>query len=255
MHGFTNLKYSNFILLTVILLCSSTASLKAQIQQSFDDVAALQAAGWIFESYSDNSTNNDSWLQGDGNIFPAHSGADSSYIASSSAGINNYVCNWLIMPDLGYTDQLSFYTRSIANSKLFPVIRLLVMYSPSGDTTTSDCGSSPTLGSGDFVPLLEINPNQELFVFPVDWTQFTVDVKGSGRIAFLFYVDGISAEAFDSGYFGIDSVSRGSTSPPPVQSVPSLNIIGLLSLIMVMMVAVYITRKNSFSNTQNGEHS
>lgn len=254
MHGFTNLKYSNFILLTVILLCSSTTSLKAQIQQSFDDVASLKAAGWIFESYSDNSTNNDSWLQGDGNIFPAQSGSNSSYIASSSTGINNYVCNWLIMPDLGYTDQLSFYTRTIAKNKILPVIRLLVMYSPTGDTTTSDCQSTTSLGSGDFVPLLEINPNQEFLVFPVDWTKFTVDVKGSGRIAFLFYVDGISSQVFDSGYFGIDSVSSGST-PPPVQSVPSLNIIGLLSLIMIMMVAVYITRKSSLSNTQNGEHS
>jgi len=243
MHWFTNLKHNKFILLTAIILCTGTSTLNAQIQESFDNVAGLEAAGWIFASYSDNSTSNESWFQGNGNIFSAHSGSDSSYIASSSTGIDNYVCNWLVMPDLGHTDQLSFYTRGAEFAKIAPRIRLFVLYSPAGSINPTNCATAGRGGAGNPEVLLEINPNQEAFGFPTDWTQYTVDVNGSGQIAFVYYVEGIGSQDFNGGYFGIDSVNRGGTLPPPVQSVPSLNIIGLLMLVLALIMAVYLRGK------------
>jgi len=247
MHWFTNLKHNKFILLTVIILCTGTSTLNAQIQESFDNVAGLEAAGWIFDNYSDTSADHDNWYQGDGSVFPAHSGGGSSYIAYSTEGVTNIVCNWLVMPDVGHIDQLSFYARTPGFSKIAPVVSLYVLYSPTGSTNTGSCETASRGGGGDFELLLEINQTQDGYGFPTDWTEFTVDVNGTGRIAFVYYVQGVGEQTFDASYLGIDSINRGGTLPPVVQSVPSLNIIGLLALILVMMIVVYINRKNLVS--------
>jgi len=101
-------------------------------------------------------------------------------------------------------DLISFYTRTLTGS-LFPD-RLTVRLSTSGASV--DVGVEP-LDVGDFATvLLDINPNYETGgVYPEDWTEFTIELKGlggktSGRVAFHYFNQFMDT---NGNYIGIDS--------------------------------------------------
>jgi len=265
MNWFNNLKYYKFhifILITIIISATTHAqnlSLNTSdhtqgiqgtgIIESFDDINTLQVAGWIFDNRSDFPTKVN-WFQGIESIFPAQSGAATSYIANTTASGNNLICNWLIMPDIGAIDQLSFYTRS--DDIVGEVTRMLVMYSPTGSTNTGACEGVPVKNGvadfSDFQQLLAINPNQDVNGYPQEWSQYTVDVNGNGRIAFLYYVTNTGAPTFNSGLLAIDTVSHASGAPPlppPAQAqlIPLLNIYGLFILLIIFMFAGFVSFK------------
>ena len=188
----------------------------ASITEGFDDVAAL--TGWqkvnLSTPQADPATTTQ-WRQGDPSYFPAHSGAENSYISvdfqsTSDAGDAS---NWLIAPQqtsLSSTDVLSFWTRTIdlpgGGSNIYPD-RLEVRMSTNGSCspgTTAD-------GVGDFTTLLaSVNPTLADDGYPRTWTQYTVPVGGlgttnvSGCIAFRYFITdtGNNGETI-----GIDSVS------------------------------------------------
>ncbi len=234
----------------LILLSGIIASLSLQAQQvieNFDNVSTLPSNGWVFDNRS-NMPSTTTWDQGNGDAFPAHSGAVDSYIVNDTSTGVDLVCNWLIMPAIGFIDQLSFYTRAqgLANE----VTQMKVMYSPTGSINTGTCSNAPaksgsnspkgSLDFGDFGALLTINVNQQLGVYPQDWTQFSVNVNGNGRVAFLYFVD-TSAPNLNSGTIAIDTITANTVSASTPQNVPAISFYGFLMLVFLVLLWVYIS--------------
>ena len=237
----------------------TVCNLKAQqIIESFDNVSTLQSNGWVFDNRSNMPTAT-TWAQGDAAAFSAQSGAANSYIVNDTSTGVDLVCNWLIMPAIGFIDQLSFYTRTqgLANE----VTQMRVMYSPTGSINTGACSNAPekaasnsikdntkdntngSLDFGDFGTLLTLNANQLPGVYPQDWTQFSVNVNGNGRVAFLYFVD-TSAPNLNAGTLAIDTVSiSNSAIVGTPQAVPTLSFIGLMSLLFTILLISLLNKK------------
>lgn len=193
--------------------------------EGFDDITNLP--GWIMDNQS-NPVGTTDWFQGNTAVFNAQAGATDSYIG---ANFNNTsgsdICNWLVMPDLGEVASVDFWTRTTSGNT-FPD-RLFVVYSPSGGTTTGDCFTD----FGDFTTsLVEINPTLATGGFPQDWTKFTANVNGSGRVAFVYFVANGGPVGANSNYIGIDSV----VATAPAKPIPSIGLYGLALLILSLMV-------------------
>lgn len=244
----TQLAFLKIFILTLLMVLNVTV--QAQPIENFDNIGTLQNDGWIFDNQSDNPTKIN-WFQGIDSVFPAQSGAPTSYIANTTATGNNVICSWLIMPDIGSIEQLSFFTRSQNSAN--ELTRMLVMYSPTGSINTGTCESQQPLNTkglndfGDFQQLLAINPNQDLDGYPKTWTQYTVDVNGSGRVAFLFYVTGTGVAPFNSGLLAIDSVSAGAAVGSSVHAVPLFNSAGLFILLLILVSVTNLFFKNAFN--------
>ena len=130
------------------------------------------------------------WFQGNSTVFPAQSGAPTSYIG---ANFNNTtgtgtISNWLLTPPLTLQNgaTMSFWTRTTTGT--FPD-RLQVRMSTMG--ASSNVGTLP-LEVGDFTTLLlDINPTYTTTGYPIVYTQFTVTVSNvpsptTGRLAFRY---------------------------------------------------------------------
>ncbi len=231
----------------LILLSGIIASLSLQAQQvieNFDNVSTLPSNGWVFDNRSNMPTAT-TWAQGDATAFSAQSGVANSYIINDTSTGVNLVCNWLIMPNIGFVDQLSFFTRSQGLQN--EVTRLLVMYSPTGAINTGDCTSSTPDKSpqgvsafGDFQTVLTINNSQSASGYPQDWTQFTANINGSGRVAFLYFMDTGSPD-FNAGTIAIDTITANTISASAPQNVPAISFYGFLMLVFLVLFWVYIS--------------
>ena len=193
--------------------------------EGFDDVTNLP--GWIMDNRS-NPVGTTDWFQGNTAVFSAQAGPVDSYIG---ANFNNTsgsdICNWLIMPDIGFMESVSFWTRTSTGST-FPD-RMFVVHSPAGGTTTGDCFGD----FGDFTDsLIEINPTLATGGYPDSWTQFTADVNSSGRVAFVYFVSDGGPVGANSNFIGIDSVSTFA----PARPIPSLQWYGLALLVLALLV-------------------
>lgn len=206
------------LLLLSGLLTSSIglAQLLPESDQGFEDVNNLP--GWIMSNQS-SPIGETSWFQGAGNatIMTAQSGEPNSFIAANyrntggTSEDNATICNYLIMPDIGNLESVSFYTKSRIASNNFNIYpdRLYVVYSPTGDIDTGNC----TDGFGDFTEtLMVINPDLTLEStapegYPLQtWEQFSADVNGDGRVAFVYFVEDAGFYGENSNYIGIDTV-------------------------------------------------
>ena len=198
--------------------------------ENFDDILTL--TGWVFDNQSD-SPNSD-WFQGNDGVFASHAGAPDSYIAAnfnSTAG--SVICNYMILPDLGFLQSLTFWTRTVTGN-IFPD-RMFVLRSPSGGINTGDCVN----GFGDFTEtLLELNPNLASGGYPDDWAEQIVPINGDGRIAFVYWVTDAGPVGNNSNYIGVDSMSWVAGPPPPPPMVPSTTFYGLLILMLACLVLV-----------------
>ena len=135
-----------------------------------------------------------SWFQGNSTVFPAQSGAATSYIGANfnnTTGTNT-ISNWLLTPPvtLQNGETMTFWTRTVT-APAFPD-RLQVRMSTNG--SSSNVGTTAT-DVGDFTALLlDINPTYTTTGYPNVWTQFTVTVSGVpsptlGRLAFRYFVE------------------------------------------------------------------
>lgn len=193
--------------------------------ESFDDVATLQARGWILRNNSD-PLGSGRWQVGDSSVFPAWNGAPGSYISvgsSSASGSYPVVSNWLITPEIDFGPnefnirEFSFYTRGLPGRANRLVVRLCLEQGGA-----SDCVPPGPL-SGDIggyqIKLLDINPDLTMVGYPSDWSDYwstpadSLPVAGRGRIAFHYYV---FAQGGDYGStIGIDGVAMaGATACP-----------------------------------------
>lgn len=178
------------------------------ITEGFDDILVLP--GWFTQNNSSpiGTTN---WFQGNMDVFPAHAGAPTAYIAANfnnTGPTTGTISNWLLTPelDLAAIDTLSFFTRSVTGST-FPD-RLEVRYSTAGAST--NVGTLAT-DVGDFTNLiLEINPTLAVGGYPQVYTQFSFDNTDivsatTGRVAFRYFVTGAGPTGSNSDYIGIDT--------------------------------------------------
>lgn len=229
------MKYKKIILLSA-LICSTTmaqvngakpgssidtrapvADLMGTNSEGFEDITNLP--GWVMDNQSSPVGSAD-WFQGNGtSTFPAQAGGTDEYIAvnyNSTAGSD--ICNWLVLPDLGFLQTLSFWTRT-ATGSTWPD-RLFLLHSPTGGTTTGDCFTD----FGDFTnSLVEVNPALVTGGYPEDWTQFTSNINATGRFAFVYFVADGGPTGNNSNYIGIDSVEWVAGSPEADMGITKTN--------------------------------
>lgn len=205
--------------------------------ENFDDITTLTGDGWLAANNS-NPTGSTTWFQGNPSNFNAHQGGNDSYISANfnSTGTVGTICTWLILPDLGYLQNISFWTRTAAGSNWAD--RLVVRHSPSGGVATGDCDS----GFGDFTnSLLEVNSGLAGNGYPQDWTQFTATVNATGRVALVYHVPQGGSNGTNSNIIGIDTVEWLAGPPPPPPMVPALGWVGLT--FMLLLLGFFATRR------------
>lgn len=172
--------------------------------ENFDDVTTLPGNGWVIDNRSDMVPGAaEPWVQGAETVFPAHMGAPNAFTSANfNVTAGSTICAYLIMPDLGPLQTVSFWTRTATDST-FPD-RMVVLHSPSGGINTGDCVN----GFGDFTnTLVEVNPNLDAGGYPdADWTQFTANVNGTGRVAFVYWVTDAGPVGSNSNFIGLDTV-------------------------------------------------
>jgi uncharacterized repeat protein (TIGR01451 family) len=179
---------------------SPQADVQGVVGESFDDIATLTT--WTIDNQS-NPIGTGDWFQGNDAVFPAQAGAPTAYMATnfnSTAG-SGTICNWLVLPDLGFLQSVSFWTRTTTGNT-FPD-RMMLLHSPTGGTTTGNCDG----GFGDFSDTVAaVNPSLTTGGYPQDWTQFSGNINSTGRLAFVYYVTDGGPAGSNSNYIGIDSV-------------------------------------------------
>ena len=168
-------------------------------------------SGWASQNNS-NPIGSTDWFQGNDGVFPAHSGASTSYIGANynncGAGSPNTISNWLFMPTtmLKNGDKLTFWSRSTGGGF---ADRVEVRLSENGASTSVGATESSV---GDYTNLLfTINPTLDPSGYPDVWTQYTATVSGlaapvMGRLAFRYYVTDAGPLGSNSDYIGIDDV-------------------------------------------------
>ncbi|MDO8896765.1 MAG: M6 family metalloprotease domain-containing protein, partial [Bacteroidales bacterium] len=164
----------------------------ASYTENFDDITTLPSSGWALINKS-SPAGTISWFQGSGTIFPAQSGAATSYIGANynSTSGTGTISNWLISPVTAFQNghSFSFWTRTTTASS-WPD-RLEVRLSSNGSST--NVGTLAT-DVGDFSTLIfSVNPTLVTGGYPETWTQYTVTLSGitgtiNGRIGFRYFV-------------------------------------------------------------------
>lgn len=240
-------------ILAAALLLTGTAD-AGSFSEGFEDVNQLTSQGWIFDNRSD-FIGDLFWSQGLNSTFPAHDGpADSYLLGGAGQTSGNVLCDWLILPDIGFVEQLNFFTRTETGS--MAADRLVVVHSPSGSTNTGPCVNNQPNGLngisdfGDFQVLTSINPDLVNNGFPQQWTEVNVPVNASGRLALVYFVENVSQAPFNGNLIGIDSLSVGPGTPTGSNliAVPGLSLWGLLILtwlilLLYLLVVLFKTKK------------
>lgn len=214
----------HLILLTILFLINTAHSQEQATSEGFDDITDLP--GWVFENLSE-PLGDSNWFQGKVVLFTALNGDPNSYIAANhrntlgTSEANGVICNFMIMPNLGLLESISFWSRSTPasnNVNIYPD-RLYLLYSPTGEINTGNC----TDGFGDFTEtLVEINPNLSGENFPegyplLNWEKFSAEINGEGRLAFVYYVTEAGFFGENSNYIGIDNIEWVFGAEPPTQ--------------------------------------
>ena len=188
------------------------------ISEGFDDITNLP--DWAMINHSEPLGLTD-WFQGNDAVFPAHSGATTSYIG---ANFNNTsdgtISNWLLTPVVTIQNgaEITFWTWTVTPGATIYPDRLQVRASTAGDSI--NVGTSST-DVGDFTQLLlDINPTYQPHGYPEVWTAFTATVSDvptamTGRFAFRYFVEDGGPDGANSNYIGIDDACVAAGPPPP----------------------------------------
>ncbi len=137
-----------------------------QLSQAFDDITSLVPAGWFMQNNSQPGPGTTGWFQGNSDVFPAQSGAATSYIGTNfnNGTGTSTLSNWLLTPPVTLQNGtvLTFWTRTVP-TPAFPD-RLQVRMSTNGasvnvGTTATDVGDFTTV-------LLDINPTYTTSGYP-----------------------------------------------------------------------------------------
>lgn len=219
------------------LVVAASPVLAQSFTEEFDDITTLSGAGWVVDNNS-TGVGSTSWgpialgesaargssadFQGNDTVFPAFSGATTSYIGdnyNATTGTSD-ISDWLMTPAVMIHDgqMISFYTRTV-DASAYPD-RLELRMSLNG--TSSNCGTLPA-EVGDFTTVLvAVNPTLTTGGYPEVWTQFSATITGvpvatQGRFAFRYYVTNGGPSGTNSNYIGLDLVDFNSV-PVELQS-------------------------------------
>ena len=165
-----------------------TAQADVLLQENFDNVASLQANGWILNNASA-APGTTSWYQGDQAIFGAYNGAPEAYIAANfnSASAGGTLANWLITPVFSTATNvlISFWAKA---DQL--------------ENFADNLAYGVSTGSAD-LSAFSLLPS---FVVRGDWTRYTLalNAQGAGSTARFAIQYGGPADA--ANYVGIDAL-------------------------------------------------
>jgi hypothetical protein len=236
--------------LTVLLITIANSAQAAGLTtliEDFNNINILSSSGWAFQNNSNPAplatTPTANWAQGAaGTPVNAQAGAAASYIfvgsessAGDADGSNGQVSNWLLTPELDFSQggTFIFWTRTFLGNPANE--RVDVRLSNAGSST--NVGTTPT-SVGDFTTLIQtIGSLSTPFVYPGSlssnnsWQPFTfyiVPTAGSGRIGFNYIGTDGGQNGTTSQFIAFDTVSYGNLSGPPVPEPSSA--LGLLTL-------------------------
>ena len=180
-------------LLTAMVVAGAAVSAHAGtvLNENFDNVAGLGAAGWA--QVSSGTGPGSGWFQGNAGIFPAASGASNSYAAANFVDTGGSIADWLMTPVLSLADSMTmqFMLRLLGDGFLDTV-----------DVYVSTSGASTA--TGDFTRLATFSSSAD-----TGWAAQSVALSGvgsgaSGRLAFRYFV---ADTRVDGNYAGVDSLS------------------------------------------------
>jgi hypothetical protein len=196
------------------------------LAETFNNVAALPAAGWVFTNNSPSPGL--SWAQGLPYIFEAAAGPADSYAYAgflSTTAVSGPVSNWLLTPTLTLTtgSELVFFVRNAGEGFLD---KLEVRFSANGSSTNVGASASSV---GDFSVLLKsYSSSSDNGWLGLTYTFSSLAGPTSGRIGFRYIVGDV---ATDGNYLGIDSVVvTGVLTPVPEPTAALMLALGLSGL-------------------------
>jgi hypothetical protein len=242
-----NKSLSATLALSTLALAISTPAHAAgltTLSEGFENVSGL-APAWAFVNNSNPAPTTGPgtaiWSQGVTAItnYAAQSGSSSSFAAvdfTSTAGdpltqANGTVSNWLITPELDFTNggTFSFYARTLLGNSRPEYI----------EVRQSSAGSSTNVGTtatsvGDFTTLVgSVGSLNDPFVFPgglssnTQWGFFTFSIlptDSSGRLAFRYFATDGGVNGTQNLYVTIDTVNY--TVVPEPSSMAGILVIG-----------------------------
>ena len=221
-----NFLFKSFWLGSAVFITFTSNIVTCQITEGFENITTLPASGWVIQNNSV-PLGQLSWFQGNPTAFPSYNGALESYIGANYNSVNliGTISNWLITPNvtLKNGDVFSFFTRTSIDNQWAD--RLQVRMSTNGASANVGFSESSV---GDFTQLLlEINPNLQLSVYPMVWTQYNITISGlaaptSGRLAFRYFVTNGGINGTSSDYIGIDNFVYTPYVCPTISVTPSL---------------------------------
>jgi hypothetical protein len=207
------LRIKKLALASALAMGSLTAQAATVLSEGFDNWAAVLGSGWQTVNLSPSPGSN--WVPGNPLIFPAASGAASSYASASflsTTATTGPISNWLITPllSLDATSTVSFDVRVVGQGFVDTVQVLVSTTGPAPDNFTL-VGTYASSTADQWVP-----------------QSFGLGLSGatSGYVAF-HYVAADVATASD--YLGIDNVSiTGPIPEPATYLIMGLGLAGVL---------------------------
>jgi hypothetical protein len=200
------MKFTQLAAAAVLGAASTLSHAGFIINQGFDNVAGLAAAGWVQVNAS--ATPGTAWFQGNSGVFSSQSGAPGSYVAADFLSGTPNIDNWLITPviTLNGNALLNFFVR-VAGDGFQD--NLQVFWSAGAGTAvgtfTQLLGSySSTLDQGWIARSLQL------------------PTTGSGRIGLRY----VSIDSNAANYLGVDSLSV--VPEPGTAALAALALAGLL---------------------------
>jgi MYXO-CTERM domain-containing protein len=110
----------------LVAACQAQAA-TTLVSESFDDVGALAADGWLLANVNPDPAFAVDWYQGLPDVFAAHGGTPDAYIASSwgAAAPGTTLQNWLITPafSTAQAGTVTFWMRGAADAGFVDTVR------------------------------------------------------------------------------------------------------------------------------------
>ncbi len=240
------------ILQLALFVCAMTAKSQVLLLENFENITTLSSNGWVKTDQTTPTPTFPGWFQGETDAFPAYEGATTSYIGSDAKGvITGNISNWLISPSVNLQngDVISFYTRDLDDGA---ADRLELRISQLGTSSVIPAGGDTALGSFTLLAL-SINPNLILTGYPSTWTQYSYTISGltgltNCKVAFRYFVTGITPQLTNGGFIGIDSfkINRGTLNSPnfnqnnvSISPNPATNIVKINTPKTITQVEIY----------------
>lgn len=212
----------NRILVTAAIV-GATSSAFAQLTENFD---VVPMAGWNLVNLSAPVGTVANWFQGNDTVFPAHSGAPTSYMGANfnmvaGAGLINA---WAMTPEVTLQNGAiwSFWTRTV-DAPAFPDRLHLKMSTNGGSTNVGDFTTT----------LVSVNNGLTVAGYPSVWTEFSGSISGlggpvQGRLAFHYDVPNGGPSGLNSDYIGIDTFGYNPVPEPGTIAVVALGLGALM---------------------------